>query len=115
MSSILFNKKQLIHYIHDYIFENKNRNSPYLSDSSIKLSLEHPFEGIWRMDKEHEVKFEKTRRICMNLAKSVGGAGRLFVIGCKPKWMLEQQDEVYIDCMEQRGYKYLGLESDKAK
>jgi len=73
------------------------------------------FEGIWRMDKEHEVKFEKTRRICMNLAKSVGGAGRLFVIGCKPKWMLEQQDEVYIDCMEQRGYKYLGLESDKAK
>ena len=38
MSSVLLIKKQLFNYIHDYTFENKNTNSPYLSNSSTKLA-----------------------------------------------------------------------------
>jgi len=69
--------------------------------------------GKWENVDQQSTQFKKDRRICMRSAMGAAGAGVVFHMGgCYPEWVIRARDEVYQDCMERRGYKFLGLSDE---
>jgi hypothetical protein len=69
-----------------------------------------PCYGKWENVDQQSAQFKKDRRICMRTSMATPGAGVVFHMGgCYPEWVIRAREEMYQDCMEKRGYKYLGL------